>query len=59
MNQVKKRKLPAIEAIQYEECLYIELEDLWNALHNLFNFAQAREVNLYLLDKILDKTTIV
>ena len=28
MNWVKKHKLPVIEAIQYEGCLCIELEDL-------------------------------
>ena len=59
MNQVKKHKLPAIEAIQYKGHLCIELEDLQNTLHNLLNSAQAREVDLQLLDKIPDKTTIV
>ena len=39
MSWVKKHKLPAIEAIQYEEWPYIELEDLWNALHKSFNSA--------------------
>ena len=57
MNQVKKHKLPVIEAIQYEGYPCIELEDLWNALYNLFNSAQVREVDLYVLDKIPDKTT--
>jgi len=28
MNWVKKCKLPAVEAIQYEGCPYIRLEDL-------------------------------
>ena len=37
MNWVKKCKLPAIKAIQYEGCPCIELEDLWNTLHNFFN----------------------
>ena len=57
MNWVKKHKLSAIEAIQYEGCLCIELEDLWNTLHNSFNSAQARVVDLQFLDKISDKTT--
>ena len=59
MNWVKKCKLPIVETIQCKECLYIELEDLWNALHNSFNSTQAREVDLCFLDKIPDKTTTV
>jgi len=58
MNWIKKRKLPAIEAIQYEEWPCIELEDLWNALHKSFNSAQEREVNTHFLDEIPDKPTI-
>jgi len=56
MNWVKTCKLPAIEAIQYEGYLYIELEGLWNALHNSFNFAQMRKVDLHVLDDIPDKS---
>jgi len=56
MNWVKKRKLSAIEAIQYEGHLYIELEDLWNTLHNSFNSAQMREVDLHVLDDIPGKS---
>jgi len=52
MSWVKKHKLPAIEAIQYEEHLYIELEDLWIALHNSFNSAQMQESDIHILDKI-------
>ena len=40
MNWVKKYKLPAVEAIQYEGRPYIKLEDLWNALYSSFNSAQ-------------------
>jgi len=50
MNWIKKRKLPAIEAIQYNSCSCIELEDLWEALHNSFNLAQ-----IHLLGEISDK----
>ena len=57
INWVKKRKLFVIEAIQYERCPYIELEDLWNALYNSLNSTQAREIDLYILDKIPNKTT--
>jgi len=55
MSWVKKCKLLAIEAIQYEECLCIELKDLWIALHNSFNSAQIQEVDIHVLDKILRK----
>jgi len=59
MNWVKKHKLFVPEAIQYKGCLYIKLENLWNALYNSFNSAQAREVDLCFLDKIPNKTTTV
>ena len=55
MNWVKKCKLPAIKAIQYEGHLYIKLEDLWIALYNSFNSAQIREIDIYVLDKIPNK----
>ena len=40
MNQVKKRKLLAIEAIQYNGHSYIQLKDLWKVLYNTFNLTQ-------------------
>jgi len=55
MNWVRKRKLPVIEAIQYEGCLCIELKDLWTALHNSFNSAQTREIDIHILDDIPSK----
>ena len=55
MNQVKKYKLPAIKAIQYEGYPCIELGDLWIALHNSFNSAQIREIDIHILDKIPNK----
>ena len=57
MNWIKKHKLLAIKAIQYKEWPYIELDDLWQALHNSFNSAQLREVDILALDKILSKPT--
>ena len=57
MNWVKKRKLPTVETIQYEGHPYIELENLWNALHSSFNSTQAWEVDIHFLDEIPDKTT--
>ena len=55
MNWVKKRKLPAIKAIQHEGHLCIELKDLWIALYNSFNSVQIREINIHILDKIPNK----
>ena len=40
MNWVKKRKLPAIEVIKYNEQPCLELVDLWQDLHESFNSAQ-------------------
>ena len=40
MNWVKKKKLSATEAIQYNKCLCIQLKDLWEVLYNTFNSAQ-------------------
>jgi len=40
MNWVKKIKLPAIEAIKYNSNLCLKIEDLWQALHKMFNLAQ-------------------
>jgi len=57
MNWVKKCKLPVVEAIQYKGHPCIKLEDLWNTLHNSFNSAQAREVDLSFLDETPNKTT--
>jgi len=57
MNWVKKYKLPAVEAIQYEGHLCTKLENLWNVLHKSFNSAQEREVNTHFLDEIPDKPT--
>ena len=45
INQVKKWKLPATEALQYNGQSYIELNDLWQALYQTFNLAQNNQVN--------------
>jgi len=58
LNWVKKYKLSAIEAIQHNGQLCIELGDLWQTLYLSFNLAQNCLVNLLLLDKILGKETM-
>jgi len=40
MNWIKKHKLPAIEAIQFNGHLYIKLGNLWQAFHQTFNLDQ-------------------
>ena len=46
-----------IEAIQYEGRSCIELKDLWIALHNSFNSAQTREIDIHILNDISSKLT--
>jgi len=55
MNWVKKRSLPATKAIQFNSQLYIKLDNLWEALHKLFNSAQNHQVNISLLGEISNK----
>jgi len=52
MIWVKKHKLPAMKAIQFNGYSCIELEELWQALHQTFHSAQDYYINLYLIDKI-------
>jgi len=58
MNWVKKKKLPAIKAIQYNSQPYIKLDNLWKVLHKFFNSAQNHQININLLEEILDKEVI-
>ena len=55
MNQVNKRKLPAIESIKYNNHQYLEIDDLWNVLHFIFNTALHCQVDVDILDEITDK----
>jgi len=55
MNWIKKHKIPAIEAIQYNSRPYIELDDLWQALHWSFNSAQDYQIDSQLLKEISGK----
>jgi len=54
MDWVKKWKLLAIEAIQYNKQPCIKIEDLWKALHQTqtFNSAQSQWVDISLLEKL-------
>ena len=55
MNWVKKRKLPAIETIKYNDQPCLTLESLWNTIHNTFNTALHRQVNVEILNELDQK----
>ena len=59
MNWVNKHKLPAIKAIKYNGQQYLELNNLWNALHSTFNMAFHYQVNVNILDKIVNKPILL
>ena len=52
MSWVNKHNLPAIEIIKYNSQLCLELEDLWQALHSLFNTAQFCQVDEIVLNEL-------
>ena len=52
MNQVNKHRLLAIEAIKYNGNPYLELANLWQALHSFFNSAQFQEIDKSVLNEI-------
>ena len=56
MNWVKKRKLPATEAITHNDCPCLTPNCLWNALHSTFNTALHQHVNLSILKEIVHKS---
>jgi len=55
MNWVKKRKIPAIEAIKHNDCPCLTPESLWNALHSTFNTALHRQVDVEILNELAQK----
>ena len=59
MNWVKKQKLPATEAIQYNSWPCVKLDDLWQSLHLLFNTAQNCQINTKLLEEISSKQRMI
>jgi len=52
---VKKYKLLAVEAIKYNNCPYLEINDLWYALYLTFNSAQNQQVDVNILNEFPDK----
>jgi len=57
INWIKKRKLPAIKAIKYNRHPYLELDNLWQTLHEFFNSAQYQQFNTDVLKEISNKTS--
>ena len=55
MEWVKQRKLPPAESMQGINGPCLSLEDLWNSLHDTYNAANNREVDLSVLDQLPDK----
>jgi len=55
MSWVNKRKLPAIEAIKYNNQPYLTIDNLWNALHLTFNTALHCQVDINILNEIANK----
>ena len=58
MNWIKKRKLLAIEAIQYNSHSYIKLDYFWETLHKSFNLAQDCHIKPKLLEEIPNKESM-
>jgi len=59
INWVKMSNLLAIKAIQFNGKPCIKLDDLWEALHKLFNAVQNCQVDISLLEDIPDKITTI
>jgi len=57
INWINKCKLPAVEAIKYDNQLYLTPESLWEALHATFNTVLHCQVDTNILDEIGGKTT--
>jgi len=55
MNWIKKQNLLAIEVIQFNGWLCINIEDLWKVLYQTFNSAQSQQVNESLLEELPSK----
>jgi len=58
INWIKKRKLLAIEEIQYNGHPYIKLDYFWETLHKSFNLAQDCYIRPKLLEEISDKESM-
>ena len=57
ISWVNKHKLPAIEAIKYNDQLCLTIDNLWNTLHSTFNTAFHQQVDINILNEIVDKSS--
>ena len=57
MSWVKQRKLPAVEAICFQGQPCNDLPDLWSALHQSYNAASDRSIDLSVLDEVPSQAT--
>ena len=55
MNWIRKRNLLVVEAIKYNNWLYLEINNLWYTLHSTFNLAQDHYFNINILEEIANK----
>jgi len=52
MNWVRKKSLPTIESISYENQPYNTLSELWHALHLSYNSVKNKSINTAFLSKL-------
>jgi len=52
MNWVRKKSLPTIESISYENQLCNTLPELWHALYLLYNSVENRPINTTFLSEL-------
>jgi len=52
MNWVKRKNLPAIEAIKFNDFPCTIPESLWSALHQTYNAASNQPVNVSILNEL-------
>ena len=57
MSWVKQQKLPAVEAIRFQGQSCNNLPDLWKALHQSYNAAANRSVDLSVIDEVPSQAT--
>ncbi|CAA7264613.1 unnamed protein product [Cyclocybe aegerita] len=55
MEWVKQHKLPPCEAIQNGDQPCHDMDNLWDALHGMYNLASGREYNASVLDELSDE----
>ena len=58
MSWINKCKLPAIEAIKYNNQPCLTLDSLWNTLHSIFNTVLYYHIDIKILDEIGNKPKV-